>query len=262
MTYATDLDHLVVNAARQIDDAVAAYARLGFHITPRGYHSLGSCNNLMIFRDTYLELLGAGEGELAETAAAFIAQPIGLVALALRGPDANDTHAALVAAGVEADAPLSFTRPVDLGEHTEDAGFTVVRLGPTVPGAGVFYCIHQTPHLVWRRAWQTHPNGAQHISVVTVVAEAHDQKQWRGFFAKGIGSARLEMLTPDQAQDQFGPALPVREAPYIAAITFEVTDIAATLAVLDQCGANHAQGIVAAKDAFGVALRFVQAPLV
>jgi len=48
------LDHLVINARDQLDDAAAAYARLGFHLTPRGHHTLGSMNHLAVFADNYL----------------------------------------------------------------------------------------------------------------------------------------------------------------------------------------------------------------
>ena len=34
------LDHAVVNVRDRIDEAAATYARLGFTLTPRGYHTL------------------------------------------------------------------------------------------------------------------------------------------------------------------------------------------------------------------------------
>ena len=51
------LDHVVINARDQLDDVAAVYRRLGFHLTPRGHHTLGSMNNLAIFGTDYLELI-------------------------------------------------------------------------------------------------------------------------------------------------------------------------------------------------------------
>ena len=52
------LDHVVINALFDMDDAAALMSRLGFTLTPRGYHSLGSINHLMVFEGHYLELVG------------------------------------------------------------------------------------------------------------------------------------------------------------------------------------------------------------
>ena len=52
------LDHLVVNTRFAIDAAQALFAGLGFTLTPRGYHSLGSVNHLAVFPQGYLELVG------------------------------------------------------------------------------------------------------------------------------------------------------------------------------------------------------------
>ncbi len=43
------LDHLVINSHFALDDSAKLFADLGFHLTPRGYHSLGSINHLIMF---------------------------------------------------------------------------------------------------------------------------------------------------------------------------------------------------------------------
>lgn len=55
MTVAT-LDHVVIDARDRIDEAARFYQDLGFQLTPRGHHTLGSSNNLAIFGTNYLEL--------------------------------------------------------------------------------------------------------------------------------------------------------------------------------------------------------------
>src|SRR5580692_2114904 len=56
------LDHVVVNVRDRIDEAAETYCRLGFTLTPRGYHTLGSINHLAMFGTDYLELIGVPEG--------------------------------------------------------------------------------------------------------------------------------------------------------------------------------------------------------
>jgi len=55
-------DHAVVNAMFETDAAASCFGALGFALTPRGYHSLGSVNHLMMFHDHYLELVGLPVG--------------------------------------------------------------------------------------------------------------------------------------------------------------------------------------------------------
>ena len=52
------LDHIVINTLRNMDAAAECFEALGFTLTPRGYHSLGSINHLMMTPGPYLELIG------------------------------------------------------------------------------------------------------------------------------------------------------------------------------------------------------------
>src|SRR5438876_3128607 len=56
------LDHVVINARDDMDAAAAIYRRLGFRLTPRGFHSLGSTNHLAMFATDYLELIAVPRG--------------------------------------------------------------------------------------------------------------------------------------------------------------------------------------------------------
>ncbi|MBT7732591.1 MAG: VOC family protein, partial [Rhodospirillaceae bacterium] len=56
------LDHVVINVRADMDVAEATFRDLDFTVTPRGYHTLGSINHLMIFETDYLELIGIPEG--------------------------------------------------------------------------------------------------------------------------------------------------------------------------------------------------------
>ena len=52
------IDHAVI-AVRDLDPAAADFRALGFTLTPRGHHSIGSQNHCIMFESTYIELLAA-----------------------------------------------------------------------------------------------------------------------------------------------------------------------------------------------------------
>jgi len=57
------LDHVVINVRDRIDEGADTFRRLGFTLTPRGYHTLGSMNHLAMFGTDYLELIAAPPGD-------------------------------------------------------------------------------------------------------------------------------------------------------------------------------------------------------
>ena len=90
------LDHVVINARDDMDRAAELYQRLGFQLTPRGYHTLGSMNHLAMFGTDYLELIaipkGATTGRLD-----LLNYPHGLNGLVFGTEDSATTYAALKA---------------------------------------------------------------------------------------------------------------------------------------------------------------------
>jgi len=60
------IDHVVINVMAKLNEAADQFQRLGFHLTERGHHTLGTSNNLAIFGTDYLELLGYEEGNAAK----------------------------------------------------------------------------------------------------------------------------------------------------------------------------------------------------
>ena len=48
------IDHVVINVRSEMDTAVEVFRNLGFTMTPRGFHTLGSINHLAMFIDNYL----------------------------------------------------------------------------------------------------------------------------------------------------------------------------------------------------------------
>src|SRR5579871_2698401 len=115
------IDHVVVNVRDRIDEGLATYRRLGFTMTPRGYHTLGSMNHLAILGSEYLELIAAAPGETRR--AEILAAPVGLNGLVFGTEVSASVYVALREAGVPVQPPLEFSRPVALADGSRDATF-------------------------------------------------------------------------------------------------------------------------------------------
>ncbi len=164
------LDHIVFNARDRMDEVASLFERLGFFVTARGHHSLGSINHTVVFENDYLELLGYPPGAPPARRPELASRPLGLMATVLRATDADATHAELLRAGLLPRPVQTFSRPVELaGGVIEDASFRVTRLEPdAVPGAWFYFCQHLTPGLVWRPEWQRHANQARGMAVLDI----------------------------------------------------------------------------------------------
>jgi len=215
------LDHAVINVADQLDAASALFRRLGFQLTERGHHSLGSSNHLAVFGENYLELLGYEPGKAARRADLWQA-PLGLSGLVWKSSEADSEYQHLQRQDLDGDPPASFHRPVTLpdGAVTE-ARFRTVRLRPSlIPNGRSFFCQHLTPEAVWQPAWQAHPNGVRNISEFVIVAQdpALSAQVYSHLFGSGkiiacpegafvlrAGAATVRFASADYAQQRFGP---------------------------------------------------------
>lgn len=267
------IDHVVV-LVRDLDKAQHAYARMGFTLTPRGFHTVGSQNHCLMFGNDYVELLAVPRPHPAmQYFGEFLAKGEGLGALALATDDADGLRASLAAEGIAADAPLDFSRPVQgLGE----ARFRIVQLPPQAsPGCRMFACQHFTPDLVWRSEYQRHANGASGIAALAVVAEdseaaaasygrllgARPQKIDEGLLVQ-TGSAPIALASRWKLGHRLhGVGLPLRPRPLVAALFVRVADRTRAAGVLRRNGlkpVSLADGslAVSAQDAHGVAVVF------
>ncbi len=272
MTLFPTLDHVVVNVHDRMDAAAQAYRRLGFTLTPRGHHSLGSMNHLAIFGTDYLELIGVrpegGRQDLLEW-------PIGLNGLVWGSEDAAATHAGLDAAGVEPLAVQSFTRPVELDDGAQDAAFRTVRLpAGTTPAGRLYFCQHLTRALVWRDAWRRHANGTVGVSAAIILAR--DPGRLGALFARMFGAQALrpiegglrlavaltgvEVITPAALAARFGAAAMADDgrSEAMAALILRTTSLATAHAGLAGVTVAEMSGrlVVAPAETFGVTLAF------
>lgn len=218
------IDHVVITVSDQLDQANSQYQKLGFTTTPRGHHSLGTSNNLAIFTTTYLELLGFEPQNAGKVDKSWCFDD-GLTGLVFKTKDANKLYQQLVNQGikVEGDGPRSFFRPVELNDGTKpEARFKTVRLDPSyTPNGQIFFCDQLTPELVWRKEWQTHPNGV--ININQVIIEAQKPRSSIKLLKKTFPSANIieidggvrlkaedkfiDYLTPSATQRLFGSSL-------------------------------------------------------
>jgi hypothetical protein len=274
------LDHAVVDVRNGLDEAASLFRRLGFALTARGYHTLGSANHLAVFRSNYLELLG-WERDSDRVRAELSAYPVGLNGLVFRTDDADTMSAALATSGLPAQLPTTLSRPVRLanGAQTE-ARFRTVRFEPgTFGSVRAYFCEHFTPELIWRDEHRQHGNAA--VDIVRVLIQAANPDRLGTLFATMFGedrtrldgdgcileasNARIEIrsrveitqLFPDSSPDLGGRD----EA--MAALTIRSADLGRTAAVLAagkiptmQIGAGRI--VVPARAALNVTLEFVE----
>ena len=150
-----------------LDAAAGTFSRLGFTLTPRGFHSIGSQNHCIMFASTYIELLAAPKPHpWLEHYRRFLERGEGLAALALATDDADAAYQEFLEKGAAAKPPMDLARPVKLGSREEMARFRIVQLDSR-GDVSLFVCQHLTRELVWRPEWQQHANGVTDISAVS-----------------------------------------------------------------------------------------------
>lgn len=248
------LDHAVISVRDQMDRAEAIFRRMGFTLTPRGFHAAGSCNHLMVFERDYLELIGfpaAGQPIRPDLRDA----PIGLDGLVLATDNARGVYERLRST-FPIGEPQRLTRMVHLDNASEEARFTTVRLArDALAGGRVYFCQHETPHLVWNKAWLGHRNGARAIDAFTIVVpelDAAANAYAQVLLAARSGSdpvtlpmqhARLELTSASALAQRLGSlACEARDAQdnprtaYMAMVTVAVDGLAQTKAILDEGG--------------------------
>lgn len=199
------LDHLVINSHFALDNSAELFRALGFTLTPRGYHSLGSINHLLMFADHYLELIGlpdAGKPLRRE----LLDNPPGIDGLVFASDDAEHTETTLRRAGFAVQPAQHFSREVVSGAEKGEARFSTVRLAPGSFSAGrVYFCQHHTPHWVWRDEW-LQPGRIQELTVV-----ARDAAATRTHYAQLGDTDLLQVIGGGDWQAEYGALLPLAD---------------------------------------------------
>lgn len=272
------LDHTVINVRYDMDDAEARFRALGFHLTDRGYHTLGSINHLMMFGTDYLELIGlpkdakGGQSGRPDIENA----PFGINGLVFKTRDVDETYAHLQSIGMDGDPPKAFSRPVTLPEGTSDARFRTVPVrGDAFPGGRVYFCEHGTPELVWRPEWQSHANGVQAMPEFVVASAEHAREaaamaQLLRSAVSGSGDhlsvaldgAAISFMTPDAYRSRYGDVASsmAERSSIFGAMVMKVGDLASVREIVEGLGLatmGTAGGVAVREDRFDSVLEFV-----
>lgn len=165
------IDHVVITV-RDLDSTEDTFRRMGFTLTPRGHHTLGSQNHCVMFGHDYFELLMVPQRLPGrEYYYDFARVGDGLAAIALKTDNARGAYGELTAAALAPAEPVDFSRPVQLPTGAQNASFRITQLGlEHTPGGQVFLCQHFTRDVVWRPEYQTHANMATGLAAIAIVS--------------------------------------------------------------------------------------------
>ena len=269
------IDHVVITIRDQFDAAEAQYRRLGFALTERGHHSLGSSNHLAIFGQDYLELLGFEPGKPQRPD--LLSYPDGLSGLVFKPSAEDGFFDTLRQRGLPVGPEQRFTRPVRTATGEAEARFRTATLqDPAIRNGRIFFCHHETPELVWRDEWRGHANGVRGIAefVIATTAPERTAAPYRALFgaaalrpvegglALATDAAQVLLLTPEQAATRYGSALPgtLDGEDRMVALGFYAGPPSEVAGSLRAAGIGFAeqggQLVVPAAEAAGVALAF------
>lgn len=272
------VDHVVM-VVRDLDAARATFRAMGFTVTPRGRHTLGSQNHCVMFGDDYIELLmspAENPHPARQYYTDFAVEGEGMAAIALKTDNAKAAYTELLWSGFEPTDPVDFSRPVTASGSAREARFRITQLSlDKTPGGRIFVCEHFTRDVVWRPEYREHANGATALAAIAIVCDdiAASARAYERLFdthgkpiAEGLlvqtGDTPIAFASEGALARRLpGIALSPRPAPAIAALFVRVADREKTETVLRKGGLvpkRMPDGAVAlgADIAHGVAIVF------
>lgn len=266
-------DHAVLNVHYGLDAAELSFQSMGFKVTPRGYHTLGSINHLIVFDSNYLELLGL-DAAAAEPRKELLDWPVGLNGQVYASRDVDAMRQQLQSRGLPVLEAKSFSRPVEVDGARHDARFRTAHLAPGYfPASRLYFCRHFTPELIWHKAFLHHPNSAFALRGIVIAADDPD-RQARLLAAAvsaeitsdtcvSAGGVSIAFQREDALVARYGTAvLADGRRPRAAVLRIAVRSIEALKAALAPRWAGRAVVpaarcvILPAEDCFGVMLEF------
>ncbi len=177
------IDHLVL-CVSDLDHATEVYRQLGFTTTPRAEHPWGTDNSLIQLTDSFLELLTVARPGLVPSASerefsfgaynqGFLSLREGMSMLVFESKDARADRKEFISRGLRPFDNFHFERLATLPDGAQvTVGFTLAfATDPYMPEAVFFCCQQHTPQYFWRSEYQAHPNGADAVEEVIMVAE-------------------------------------------------------------------------------------------
>jgi catechol 2,3-dioxygenase-like lactoylglutathione lyase family enzyme len=276
-----NLDHVGI-AVHDLDAAAEQYRRLGFQLTPRGYHTLpakpdgerprvGSGNNCAMLERGYIELIGIVDPNYVGRLRDDLARYEGLHIVAFGTMDTQAAIKSLHSSGIPGAAARLLERPIEHAGKTEIARFEIIDFGDVLPELYSFAIRHATPGALWKPELLTHPNGAKSLESITVavadVGEFADRLgRTVGSGAKGTTTKTVELergkvrvVGPEWSSSEAKKTPPL---PAVVEMTLGTSRLALAADVLSKAsisfGRNGQSLKVAAADACGVTIEFVE----
>lgn len=266
------IDHFVI-AVRDLDAARDDFARMGFSLTPRGYHTMGSENHCAMFAGCYLELLTVRRPHpVTAFFSDFLARGDGAAAMVVATDSADALYRDWRAAGVPAEPPVGFSRPVSTDSGTADASFRITQVDVAyTPGGRVFACEHLTPELVYPPGDTLHENGVTGLAGITISVEAAQLAMTVDRYERVLAASAMRL--PDTSclircgnvdvriehashEDAF------RAGPKFSELAFTVESLDRLVDVLHRAGIESTRSgcdvVVDGSVAHGAVLRFVE----
>jgi hypothetical protein len=284
------IDHLVL-CVRSLDAALAAYARMGFTLTPTAHHPWGTANRLVQLNGNFIELLTVAEPEKIQPLATggftfgaynkgFLDKREGFAGLVFASDDARRDQKDFASNGLQTYPTFDFSRQAKLPSGQEvTVGFSLSFVtDPRMPEVVFFVSQQHAAQHFWKPEYQRHANGA--ISISEAIMLADDPASLSDLFAglqgkdavtAGAGQltvktarGQVTVLDRRRAAERFGDALPKGpQSPHFIAYRIAVSDVVHTTTPLDRAGVahhTHAGALqVRASDAFNTIVEFAAA---
>jgi catechol 2,3-dioxygenase-like lactoylglutathione lyase family enzyme len=273
-----ELDHVGV-AIRSLDRGRDAYARLGFKLAPRSFHSgsrapggpvevWGSGNHCAMFREGYLEIIGLTDTEKYSSVKDMVDRYEGLhiVAIGVNPPSGGGlaidaAREQLLKRGVPVEGARSLERDAAFGPNDEEIRRAKFRNcyvdRQKFTEARFLYIEHLTRDVIWQPQLLDHPNGATAIEEVYFASD--DPKSTAHKLAALLPSpARGRFYVMTGAEWKFRPMPPL---PSAVGFGIRVASLVQTRACLAASGVKTSEdrGIwVDPADACGATIRFFE----
>jgi hypothetical protein len=180
------LDHPLL-ATHDIEGLRDRLMSLGFNMTAVGKHPWGTSTSLAMFDGCLLEIMGiyddtlidevpAGDFRFGRHVFEHLQQREGVALSALHSTDAQADAAKALAAGFTVAGHLEFGRDVTLPYGSTGRTKTTLALlpDPDFPRLSFFLCQQHRPDLIYVSQWLEHPNSANGIGGITVLAKASE----------------------------------------------------------------------------------------
>jgi hypothetical protein len=267
-------DHAVLNLHYNLDAGEKLFGSLGFNVTPRSYHTLGSMNNLIVFDGNYLELIGLDPSN-PNPRKELLDWPVGLNGLVYGSDDIDVTASRLRSSRLPVLDPKAFSRQVTIEGVTSEARFRTVHLDPKYFQASrLYFCEHQTPQLVWHAAFMSHRNSACGLKRLVIAADDFDMQAQS--FARALGlrpdpeariwsrGTRIDFMSRKRLNDLYrGYADPGSSGAKVAVMTVGVMSLAVLKAGMEPrlaeklIDVDSSCSVLPASECFGVAIEFL-----